>query len=213
MPSGFGAALKIFQYAVDPGAEGDVYADKPYLYGRALGSWNTVWVGGKEGSDGKKTSTKEEEEHGDVVKEGGNKEGLEWRHEKGVPTDSGGRMKWGRGSHADGWEWEAGREYRADFFNGMLDFNDFSLRLPGFHMSILPYLGGGDSLRYVLKNKETDDVWLVVVFTLLHKGDAEEESEEDEEEDEAEEEKEGGRIEDKRDSKDNAFEPSPDDLD
>ena len=174
-----------------------------------MGSWNAVWVGGKGGSDGTEDPNSQGDEDGQIVEEGGNEEGLQWRHEKGVPKDSGGRMKWGRGYHADAWEWEAGREYRADFFNGMLDFNDFSLRLPGFHMSILPYLGGGDSLRYVLKN-ETGDVWLVVVFTLVHKEDAEEE---DEKEDEAEEEAGKEEKKEKRDKNDGTFEPSPDDLD
>ena len=203
MPPYFGTALKIFKYAVDPGTDGDVYADKPYLYGRALGSWNSVWVGGKEGVDGgeelrKKRAVMDGDE---VVEEGGNEEGMEWREEKGVPKDSGGRMKWGRGNHAEAWEWEAGRRYRADFFNGMLDFNDFSLRLPGFSMSILPYLGGGDSLRYVLKDKESGDVWLVVVFTLVHREDVEREQVEGK-----------AKTQDEGDG-DGGFEPKADDLD
>ena len=45
-------------------------------------------------------------------------------------------------------------------------------------MSVLGYLGGEDSLRYVLKNKESGEVCFVVVFTLLHKEDVEKEDRE-----------------------------------
>lgn len=38
---------------------------------------------------------------------------------------------------------------------------------------MLPYLGGEDSLRYVLKNKDTGDVYFVVVFTLVPREDVE----------------------------------------
>ncbi len=58
--------------------------------------------------------------------------------------------------------------------NNLTPATDFSLKLPGFSLSVLGYLGGEDSLRYVLKNKETDEVYFVVVFTLLHKDDVDE---------------------------------------
>ncbi|MCJ1430563.1 hypothetical protein MMC29_008481, partial [Sticta canariensis] len=43
----------------------------------------------------------------------------------------------------------------------------FTLKLPGFSLSILGYLGGEDFLRYVLKNKDTGDVYFVVLFSLV----------------------------------------------
>lgn len=47
LPPGFGQAFKIVKWLVDPGLEGDVYADKPWLFGRALASWNVLRVGEK----------------------------------------------------------------------------------------------------------------------------------------------------------------------
>lgn len=50
----------------------------------------------------------------------------------------------------------------------MLTPLDFSLRLPGFSLPILDYLDEKHrELRYVLKNRQTGDVYLVVLFTLV----------------------------------------------
>ncbi|KAI9848767.1 MAG: hypothetical protein M1830_007272, partial [Pleopsidium flavum] len=42
LPPGFNTALKIVKWAIDPGLDGDVYADRPHLYGPALSSLNVV---------------------------------------------------------------------------------------------------------------------------------------------------------------------------
>lgn len=52
---------------------------------------------------------------------------------------------------------------------------DFSLRLPGFNLHVVQFIDDDHhSLRYVLKNKATDDVYLVVLFTLVLQGSEEE---------------------------------------
>ncbi len=45
LPPGFGTAMNIVRWWIDPGLEGDAYADMPYLYGPALSSFNAVHVG------------------------------------------------------------------------------------------------------------------------------------------------------------------------
>jgi len=105
------------------------------------------------------------------------------------------------------WVWEAGRVYQGDFFNPYLDFNAFALKLPGFSLSILGYLDGKDSLRYVLKNKATDEVFFVVVFSLIPK-------DEIEKEEAASEKKSGEEKHEQEESKgEEGFEPKEDDLD
>jgi Protein of unknown function (DUF1769) len=47
LPPGFNQAFKIVKWLIDPGLEGDVYADNPYLYGPALSSWNILHIGDK----------------------------------------------------------------------------------------------------------------------------------------------------------------------
>lgn len=50
----------------------------------------------------------------------------------------------------------------------MFSFADFSLKLPGFSLSVIKYIDEkSHELRYVLKNKHTSDVYFVVLFTLL----------------------------------------------
>ena len=58
--------------------------------------------------------------------------------------------------------------YHADFFNPHLDFANFSLRLPGFSISVAKYVDEKTHhLRYVLRNRKTEEVLLVVFFKLL----------------------------------------------
>ena len=122
------------KWAIDPGVDGDVYGDRPHLYGNALSSVNVLRVGGKAGkrkqggetgnvqSKNEDGEVKEEEEK--VVEEGGEAGGDELRAELGVPADAAGRKKWFlKAGSTEGWVWEAGREYWVDFFNPYLDFN------------------------------------------------------------------------------------------
>ena len=150
--------MRIVRWAIDPGLEGDPYADHPYLYGPLLSSVNALNVGRKagrkSGAGGKDAPEKEaayeiEALGEDVVEEGDAcGDAAELKKASGCPDGSAERQKWALGTPAkEGWVWEKGRTYRADFFNGYLDFNEFALRLPGFSLGVLPYLGGKDDLR------------------------------------------------------------------
>jgi len=119
LPPGFNTAFKIVKWVVDPGLDGDVYADKPYLYGPAASSVNTLYVGGKDHG-----SCLGDHEAGLVFEEGGDEEGLELRREKGVPEDEAGRKRhFLDEERRREWEWEEGRVYGCDFYNPYLDFN------------------------------------------------------------------------------------------
>lgn len=137
------------KWAIDPGLDGDVYSDTPHLYGNALSSVNVLRVGEKvkEGED----FLAQGDDADKTLAEGGDGEGLEWRNMKGVPDAADARKNFflTHGKTAE-WEWEEGRIYKVDFFNPYLDFNEFALKLPGFSLSILPYLGGEDYLRCVV---------------------------------------------------------------
>lgn len=126
IPPGFSAAFKIVKWAIDPGLDGDVYADKPYLYGNALSSINALSVGpkvGKTGLDLAKIAGKKQE--AEAITEGGYDGGQELRDQLSVPGDAAARQKWFLGGHGrlEQWQWEEGRLYTADFFNPYLDFN------------------------------------------------------------------------------------------
>ncbi|KAL2024914.1 hypothetical protein VTK56DRAFT_3613 [Thermocarpiscus australiensis] len=167
LPPGFGTALNIVKWWIDPGLDGDPYADMPYLYGPALSSFNAVHVG--EGEH-------DEEKGGLWFEEGGGEDGVEWRRAIGAPDDARARMKWAlRQENKEKWVWEYGRTYGVDFFNPYIDFNEFALRLPGFNLPVIKYWDGqglrhhrkrSHRLRYVLRNRSTGQVYLVVLFTL-----------------------------------------------
>jgi len=134
LPPGFGTAMNIVKWWIDPGLDGDVYADQPYLYGPALSSFNSVHVGKGEDDPGK---------GGLWFEEGGDEKGLAARREMGCPDDSSGRKKWAlRAEGKETWLWEYGQTYGVDFYNAYLDFNEFALRLPGFHLPIMKYWDG-----------------------------------------------------------------------
>ncbi|KAF8541230.1 hypothetical protein BDD12DRAFT_732638, partial [Trichophaea hybrida] len=137
----FPAAWKALQW-VDPGISGDVHADKPEVYSRVLGAANYLGT----------TS-------GVVVKE---------EMPKDVPKTSRERRKYFLDvEKRRKWCWRKGTEYCWDFCNGMMDFNDFSVRIPGlgFKIDVFKYWDG-QPLRFVLKNKRTGEVYGVVQIEL-----------------------------------------------
>lgn len=175
LPPGVNQALKIVKWWIDPGLDGDVYADKPYLYGPALSSWNILRIGDKVV---KKDELKDKNAwkipnatsfHETVVEEGADGSGEEVRKDGSIPADAAARKKhFLTPANRDAFVFEAGRLYQADFGNPYLDFNDFSMKLPGFSLNVLRYIDAKThELRYTLKNKATDEVYAVVLFTLL----------------------------------------------
>ncbi|KAE8378950.1 hypothetical protein BDV26DRAFT_260632 [Aspergillus bertholletiae] len=171
LPPGFNAALRLVKWTIDPSLDGDAYADRPYLYSPAVASWNQFCIGEK---------IKKHDEvpglHERVVEEGGEGSGLEVREKLGVPAGVSERRKYFQSEEArTGFQFEEGRAYWVDFGNPYLGFNDFSLHLPGITINVLPYINEDNhALRYVLKNRETDEVYLVVLFTLVLQGTDEE---------------------------------------
>ncbi|KAJ4393897.1 hypothetical protein N0V93_003113 [Gnomoniopsis smithogilvyi] len=162
LPPGFSYAMKIVKWWIDPGLDGDPYADSPYLFGPALSSFNAIHVG---------EPPFDEDKGGIYVEEGGSKE---WREDVGAPNDGKARMKWALSESAkEDWLWEYGRPYGVDFFNAYIDFSEFALKLPGYAVPIMKYWDG-QGLRYVLRNKTTKQVYLVVLFTLYLKEDVNE---------------------------------------
>ena len=139
LPPGFNTAMSIVQWWIDPGLEGDAYADQPYLYGPALSSFNSMHVG---------RGTYDESKGGLCFDEGGDEDGLRVRDELQLPIDSKARMKWAlQIDNKSKWTFEYGQTYCFDFFNSYLDFTNLAVRLPGFHLPILRYWDG-QALRY-----------------------------------------------------------------
>ncbi|KAG6003187.1 hypothetical protein E4U21_002264 [Claviceps maximensis] len=163
LPPGFNTALSIVKWWIDPGIDGDAYADKPYLYGPALSSFNTLHVG---------AGVCDANKGGLWFEEGGDKDGLAVRQAIGMPEDRKARMKWAlRDDNKSKWCFEYGKTYGLDFFNPYLDFKNLALKLPGFHLPIVKYWDGqglrrSHELRYVLRNKQTGAAYLVVAFTI-----------------------------------------------
>ncbi|KAL7620544.1 hypothetical protein AAE478_009539 [Parahypoxylon ruwenzoriense] len=165
LPPGFSYAMNIVKWWIDPGLEGDAYADRPYLYGPALSSFNAIHVGSGEFDP---------EKGGLWFGEGGDEDGLKERQAMGAPGTARDRMKWAlKPDNKSRWVFQYGKTYCFDFFNPYLDFNEFSLRLPGFTLPIMKYWDG-QSLRYVLRNRTTNHTYLVVMFTLHLKEDVNE---------------------------------------
>jgi len=169
------------KYWIDPGLDGDVLGDEPYLYGPLLSSINIFRIGGK-GEDGEeieKEADKAEPKDGKgeeevVFEEGAEEDGQEARNESGMPNDARQRQKWALQEHnRRGFNFEEGRTYACDFFNPYLDFNEFALKL-GYGLPAISIVSHWDgqplrshSLRYVLKDRATGTELFVIVFELL----------------------------------------------
>ncbi|KAF2814734.1 DUF1769-domain-containing protein [Mytilinidion resinicola] len=158
LPPLFDKALGLVKYWVDPGLDGDVLGDEPYLYGPLLSSINIFRVGGK-GEDGKeleedapKAKPKDGKGEEEVVfEEGAEEDGHEVRKESGMPNDARQRQKWAlQEANRTGFKFEEGRTYACDFFNPYLDFNEFALKL-GYGLPAISIVShwDGQPLRYV----------------------------------------------------------------
>jgi hypothetical protein len=133
LPPGFNTAFKIVKWGIDPGLEGDFYADKPYLYGPLLSSINVLRVAGKAEKKGKGYEIPAHL-HEDGLEEGADGDGDEARKEMGLPEDAAARKKWAlQENHRAGSNWEEGRVHRGDFFNPYLDFNGKQLSNSGIN--------------------------------------------------------------------------------
>ncbi|KAI2638447.1 hypothetical protein GGS21DRAFT_440247 [Xylaria nigripes] len=167
LPPGFSYAMNIVKWWIDPGLDGDPYADTPYLYGPGLSSFNIIHLG---------TGRHVPEKGGLYFEEGGNEEGLTARRAMGAPDGAKKRMKWAlQDASKSSWVFEYDRTYCVDFFNPYIDFSSLALRLPGYALPIMKYWDGqglreprkrSHALRYVLRNRATGDTYLVVLFTL-----------------------------------------------
>jgi len=169
LPPGTNTALNIVKRWIDPGLECDAYADQPWLLGPALSCWFTFFIGDKSTDSASPFPPFSTSSPTSIIEEGGTTSGLAVRKSLALPDTGPARRKWALiPSQRDSVIFEAGREYRADFFNPYLDFSNFSLKLPGFSLNVLKYIDDKThKLRYVFKNKESGDVFFVVVFSLL----------------------------------------------
>ena len=170
LPPGFKYAMKIVTTLVDPGLYGDPYSDTPYLYGPALSSFFAFRIGEhtEHTSVEAQTDTQLADLKG-VIEEGADGSGQRIRADQGVPAKMSKRRKnFLDEKKRENFVFEAGRMYHADFFNPYLDFANFALRIPGFSISVVRYIDDKThELRYVMKNRATDEVLFVVIFTLL----------------------------------------------
>jgi hypothetical protein len=170
LPPGFKYAMKIVTSMLDPGIYSDAYSDEPYLYGPALSGLFTLNIGDKV-DEVSASQQLEQLNHstGGVVEEGSTGSGRSIRSSQNIP------LKWKKrrkhfldAAALSSFTFEKGRMYHADFFNPHLDFANFSLRLPGFSISVAKYIDEKTHhLRYVLRNRATDEVLFVVFFKLL----------------------------------------------
>jgi hypothetical protein len=124
------------KWTLDPGLDGDVYSDHPYLYSPALASWDIFRIGDK-----MRKSDEVPTLHDEVIEEGAySEEAAETRKRFNIPDTVEGRRKhFQNEEHRKEFEFEPGRMYVADFgnpylaFNGELDahlFFDFFLGMP-----------------------------------------------------------------------------------
>jgi len=140
---------------LDPGLYSDAYSDNPYLYGPALSGLFTLNIGEKtDDVSAQDQLSALEKATGGVVEEGATGTGKLIRKSQNIPSKWKKRRKRFLDAQAlSNFTFERGRMYHADFFNPHLDFANFSLRLPGFSISVAKYIDEKTHhLRYVLKN-------------------------------------------------------------
>jgi hypothetical protein len=170
LPPGTKTAVKIATTVLDPGLYADPFSDEPYLYGPMLSSCFALRIGGKDEEEAVDEQLKRlDEENDGVVEEGASLFGDSIRSTHSIPESWKARRKFFlNDSQLERFTFEKGRLYHADFFNPHLDFSNFSLRLPGFSISVAKYVDEKThDLRFVLKSRASGEVVFVVFFKLL----------------------------------------------
>lgn len=146
LPWGFSAAFSFFKYAVDPGVDGDVYADKPWVYGPAITSINHLLELGPE--------TEPMSVKGPIKD----------------PDASTRCKKYLDENERKNYTYEKGHFYAFDFSNPYLDMSTTpKIKMPGFTFDVGKYAGLTD-LRYVLKCG--DKLVFALSFSATKDGDA-----------------------------------------
>ncbi|EUC42518.1 hypothetical protein COCMIDRAFT_28853 [Bipolaris oryzae ATCC 44560] len=171
LPPGFKYAMKIATSLLDPGLYSDPYSDQPYLYGPALSSFFAFQIGEKTSVMSPSDQLSQlEQDSANVIEEGAYGSGAEIRKTLNMPSKWKKRRKFFLDTKAlADFTFEKDRMYHADFFNPHLDFANFALRLPGFSISVARYVDEKTHhLRYVLRNRKTEEALLVVIFRLLY---------------------------------------------
>ncbi|KAH6620542.1 hypothetical protein C7974DRAFT_399958 [Boeremia exigua] len=175
LPPLFDKAFAVVKWWIDPGLDGDVYSDEPYLYGPLLSSINVLRIGDKKSSADPApadadadTADAADAADATVYTEGASGSGESIRKAHSIPAGSAQRQKYFlTPANRAAFTFEAGREYQCDFFNPYLDFNEFALKI-GYGLPNISIIGhwDGQPLRYTLKNKETNTELFVVVIQL-----------------------------------------------
>lgn len=115
---GFNAALRLVKWTIDPSMDGDAYSEHPYLFSPALATWNQFRIGDKDNEAGRKHPKDY------VVREGADGEGEEIRAKLQIPDTAGARQKhFQNEGHRQGFVFESGRSYMADFGNQYISFS------------------------------------------------------------------------------------------
>jgi hypothetical protein len=171
LPPGFKYAMKIVTTILDPGIYSDPYSDNPYLYGPGLSSFFAFRIGEYvDQISAEEQLSRFENSAAGVIVEGADGSGQRVRADQHIPSKISKRRKhFLSTSNLENFTFEKGRLYQADFFNPYLDFANFALRIPGFSISVAKYIDDKThQLRYVMKNRETEEVYFCVIFTLLY---------------------------------------------
>lgn len=162
LPPGFNTAFRIVKDFIDPGLACDVYADEPWLYGPSLSCWFALRIGDEYADDADFPAP-------GAFTDGADGSGETVRDEIGMPEDNEKRRKFFlNAANRHKLVFKKGRLYQGDFYNPYLDFANFALKLPGFSLKVIKYIGEKTHcLRYVFKDRVTGNVYFNVNFTLL----------------------------------------------
>jgi hypothetical protein len=144
LPYGFSIGYNIMKWAIDPSIDGDPYADKPYLYGKALTSMNRI--------------------HKD---DDTNWPGYLQNENLLTGTTSSARSKhFLNETNRKKFEFEPMVQYSFDFYTPYITLGkEFAIKLPGYNLNVEQYCGS-QPLRYVLKNNKTKKVYAIFLFDV-----------------------------------------------
>jgi len=162
LPYGTAAALKFVNF-VDPSLEQDIYADKPWALSPLVATMNYLNAS-KEGAKSDKPAWNSKQPSEDVL---ALFESPSSAVEALKDNANARRSYFANKAHRQEVTLKPDSWLDMDFCNGYLDFNTFSLKLPGgLHFSLLKYWDG-QPVTFVCRNRNGTQAYFYIVFEIL----------------------------------------------
>eukprot|EP01117_Protostelium_nocturnum_P001162 TRINITY_DN1147_c1_g3_i1.p1 TRINITY_DN1147_c1_g3~~TRINITY_DN1147_c1_g3_i1.p1 ORF type:complete len:284 (+),score=102.28 TRINITY_DN1147_c1_g3_i1:226-1077(+) len=169
LPKLTGAALKFIQATIDPSLEAELHSDKPWARSPLIATMNTVRVDKAPDSEPVSPDAPASLPEWPSPNAEHITEDTTLAYEQKAPMDASARRKFfGKEVNRKACKVLPDQVYGFDFYNPILDFANFKVKIPAVHLSVnmMKYYSG-EPIRYACKSRDRSVSFFLVQFELM----------------------------------------------